>query len=103
MPRAAPTPGVERAVARHRQAVLDRRDVGLDVGELVRAHDALEDVEAVAAVGVQDRRIEVVVRIEADRPPVVERQRPRLSCGEIVAHRRALVAVTDHQRLTCSR
>ena len=52
------TVAVERGALRDRRVVEHRDDVALDVLQLLGAQHALEDVEAGAVVGLDDRRVE---------------------------------------------
>ena len=49
--------------------------------------DAFEDVEAAAPVGLEDVAMHRAIRLEAERSPVAERERARLTLAHVVAHR----------------
>ena len=66
---------VELRFRRHRRPVEDVGDVALDVGALFLADHALEDVEPVVDVGLDDLGQQPAVRTEPRRAPVVELER----------------------------
>jgi hypothetical protein len=100
---AALAPGAQRrpSVAVHGGALGDGcpvehgGDVGLDIGQLLRAQHPLEDVEPVLPVGVDDALLEPAVGIEADRTPVAEATGVGLSLGAVALHGGLLLAVVD--------
>ena len=53
-----------------------------------RLQHALEDVEAAAAVGLDDLGMQLAALGEADRPAVAERHGPRLALRAVGLHRR---------------
>ena len=82
---------------RNRRVLQQAGQIALDVGKFLGGQQALEDVEAVAPIGIEDRRVERAVRAEAERAPIVEGERPRRSGFAVTHHFRFGVAVVDRR------
>ena len=78
---------VELRVRRHRRPIEDVGDVARDVRALFLADHALEDVEPVANVGLDDLGQQAAVRSEPYRAPVVELERPPGPLLPVSGHR----------------
>ena len=86
---------VELRVRRHRRPVEDVGDVALDVGALLLADHALEDVEPVVDVGLDNLGQQSAVRTEPCRAPVVELKRPPGPLLPISGHHELFGAEVD--------
>ena len=84
---------IEPGAGTHRRAFDDAVDIAFEIGQLVSAEHAGEDVETQPPVGLEDIGGKAPVGAEADRPPVAERERTRLAKAQIGAHRALLGAV----------
>ncbi len=95
-----PPLAVELRVLRHRRPFQELVHVALEVGELVLAEQALEDVEAAARVRRPNLGSQRAARVEAQRPAIAEAECPRGALRAVARHRRLFVAVIalEHRR-----
>ena len=77
---------VERRAWLHRRALEDGIDVGPQLGQFLRSRHALEDIEAVRPVGVEDVLSEPSVGIEPDRPAIAQRPRALFAGAAVCGH-----------------
>ncbi|WP_431270964.1 hypothetical protein [Dankookia sp. P2] len=84
--------GAPRLARQPRQDVLD---IGLDIGEFLGLHHALEDIEAAAPIVLEDLGMDAAIGVEADRPAIAERHGADLPGAEISLHRGLFRAVID--------
>ena len=90
-------PGIDMGAFLRWQTAQDVPQVRLDIRQFCFGQHVFEDIETAAPIGVEDLRVHLAVRREADRTTVAQAERSTFARIEVCLHRGLFGAVVDGQ------